>query len=56
MGLRADASGEMVISEDAAQIEDELAALCDSLGLKLPTERVQFWIERTEENAMALNR
>ena len=46
----------VIISEDELRVtEDELAALCDSLGLKLPTERVQFWIERTEGNAMALN-
>lgn len=46
----------VVISEDDLRVtEGELSAFCASLGLKLPTERVRFWIERTEGNAMALN-
>ena len=46
----------IIISEDDLRVtEGELSALCASLGLKLPTERVRFWIERTEGNAMVLN-
>ena len=46
----------VIISEDDLRVsEGELAALCASLGLKLSPERVRFWIERAEGNAMALN-
>ena len=46
----------VIISENELRVTGgELAALCASLGLKLPIERVRFWIERTEGNAMALN-
>ena len=45
-----------IISEDDLRVtEGELTALCDSLELKLPRERVRCWIEITEGNAMALN-
>ena len=46
----------VIISENELRVTGgELAALCASLGLKLSAERVRFWIERTEGNAMALN-
>ena len=45
-----------IIAEDDLRVtEDEIAAICDFLELKLPRERVRYWIEKTEGNAMALN-
>ena len=46
----------VILCEDELRVtEGELAALCASLGLKLPVERARYWIEKTEGNAMALN-
>lgn len=45
-----------IFSEDDLRVtEGELGAFCAAIGLKLPWDRLRFWIDKTEGNAMALH-